>query len=95
MAFWQRVSDYVGDEVEVRGFVYFRDDDGVEVGGAEDCGEVFEGEARGDGIDADGELGDVGGSAGLREEGEDVGAGGGFLGGGHAVFEVVGDGVYG
>jgi len=31
----------------------------------------------------------------LREEGEDVGARGGFLGGGYGVFEVIADGVYG
>ena len=60
----------------------------------EDCGEIFEREAGGYGVYADGELGDVWG-AGLREEGEDVGACRGFLGGRYAVFEVIGYGVYG
>jgi hypothetical protein len=31
----------------------------------------------------------------LREEGENVGSGGGLLGRGYGVFEVVGYGVYG
>ncbi len=63
--------------------------------GLEDGGEVGEGEARGDGVDADAELGDVRGAGGRGEEGEDVGAGGGLLGEGDGVLEVVGDGVGG
>jgi hypothetical protein len=49
---------------------------------------------RGDGVDADAELGDVRGPW-AGEEGEEGGAGGGFLGGGDGVLEVVGDGVGG
>jgi hypothetical protein len=57
-------------------------------------GEVFEGEARRNGVYADGEFGDVRGT-GLREAREDVLPCGGFLRGGYAVFKIVGDGVYG
>ena len=55
----------------------------------QDGGEIFKGEARRDGVYAYAELGDVVG-AGLGQEGEDVGPCGGFLGGRHGVFEVVG-----
>jgi hypothetical protein len=88
------VPQDVGYEVQVRGAVYLWDYEGVEARGVEEGGEVFEGEAGGDGVDSDGELGGVWGS-GLGEEGEEVGAGGWLLGGGYGVFEVVGDGVYG
>lgn len=60
----------------------------------EDGGEVLEREAAGYSVYADAELGDVW-RAGLREEGEDVGSRGGFLGGCYAIFEVVGDCVGG
>ena len=65
MAFGEGVPHDIGDEVEVSGAVDFGDDQGVEVGSLEDGGEVSEGEAGGDGVDADAELGDVRG-AGLR-----------------------------
>lgn len=83
------MPQHVRDEVQIRGLVDLRDDDGVEVFGVQDGVEVVEREARGDVVDADGELGDVGGSARGGEELLDVLAGGGFVGRGYAVFEVV------
>jgi hypothetical protein len=59
----------------------------------EDGGQVFEREARGDGIDAYAELVDVW-WAGLGEEVQDVLPCGRLLGGCDGVFEIVGDGVY-
>ena len=94
MPVWECVAQDVGDEVEVGGAIDFGNDQGVEVRGLEDGGEILEGEARGDGVDTDAELGDVRGAR-LGEEGEDVGSRGGFLAWGHRVFEIVGYRVYG
>lgn len=92
----QLVPQHVGDEGEVRGAVDLGHDDGVDVSRLEDGDQVGEGEARGNGVDAYGELGDVGrGPRGRREEGEEGLPGGGLLRGRHGVFEVVGDGVEG
>jgi hypothetical protein len=54
----------------------------------------LERETRVDGVDADGDLADPGGSR-AAEDGDDVLAGFGFFGGGDGVFEVVGEGVDG
>ncbi len=88
------VTQDVCYEGEVGGLVYLWDDEGVEVRGLEDGGEIVEGEAGGDGVDADGDFSDGWRGRGLQE-GEQVGAGLGFLGGGDGVFEVVGYGVDG
>lgn len=90
----QSVTEHVGDEVQVRGAVHLGDDQGVEIGRLEHGGEVGESQARGHGVDADAELGDVG-WARLREEGEDVLPRGGLLGGRDGVFEVIGYAVHG
>lgn len=94
MSLGEGVPQHIGDEVQVRRAVHLGDDQGVEVGRLEHRGEIREREARGYGVDAHAELGDVRRSR-LREEREDVLPRGGFLGRRHRVLEVVGYRVYG
>ena len=88
------VGDHVGEEGEVRGRLGLGERDGGQVGGFEELGQVVEGEAGADAVDAHDALLD-GGWDGLVQLGAHEGAGFGFAPGRNAVFEVVGDTVGG
>lgn len=88
------MSQDIGDEVEVRSFVYFWDHNRIEIRGLDYGCQVVEGETCGYGVYAYGQLGDVW-WAGSGKEGGDVASCLRFLSGGYGVFEVVAYSVYG
>ncbi len=88
------MGDDVLDEGHVAGTVDFGYHEGGEVGRLEDFGEVVEGEAGGDGVDADGTFFCVLGN-GLVDCLADEAPGVGFVAGCNGVFEVVGQAVGG
>lgn len=94
MAFGEGLAEDVGDEVQVAGPVDFGHDEGVEVGSAQDCGEVLQGEAGAYAVYPHGLFADAGDAVAVEDR-EDVGAGFGFFVDGYRVFEVVGYAVDG